>query len=351
MHPRSDSRSPGPTTGTCTCATVRRWPPSSAPPPASSARAIVMPNLKPPVTTVAAAAAYRDRILGGAAGGARVRAADDALPHRQHVRRARSRAPRRRASCTPSSTTRPARRPTPTPGVTAIERAYPALAAMEQHGVVLSLHGEVTDPDVDIFDRERVFVDTLLGPDRARLPGAPHRARAHHDARGGGVRRAQRRPNVAATITPQHLLYSRNAMFVGGVRPHLYCLPILKRETHRAGAGRRRDVGQPEVLPRHRQRAARAAHEGERLRLRRLLLAHPPRSSSTPKRSRTPARSTGWRDSRASSAPTSTACRATPTRSRWSREPWTCRRRLPFGERRRHRAAARRREPCAGACV
>ena len=105
---------------------------------------------------------------------------------------------------------------------------------MEKHGVVLSLHGEVTAPDVDMFDRERVFVDTLLAAHRARLSRPQGRPRAHHDARSGGVRARAARDNIAATITPQHLLYSRNALFAGNfLRPHHYCLPILKREAHR----------------------------------------------------------------------------------------------------------------------
>ena len=112
-------------------------------------------------------------------------------------------------------------------------------------------------------------------PSRARssaiFPALQDRARAHHDARGGGVRRDARRRNVAATITPHHLLYSRNALFAGGIRPHHYCLPVLKREAHRRGAGGGRDVGQSEILPRHRHRAARAARQGERMRPRRLL--------------------------------------------------------------------------------
>ena len=149
--------------------------------------------------------------------------------------------------------------------------------------------------------------------------------------------------NVAATITPQHLLCSRNALFAGGMRPHLYCLPILKRETHRAGAGRarrRRAARSSSSAP---TRAPHARHTKEtRLRLRGLLLRATRRSSSTPRRSRTPARSTGSRASRASSAPTSTACRATRDTVTLVREPWTRAGRLSV--RRRHaRAAARRR--------
>ena len=156
-------------------------------------------------------------------------------------------------------------------GVTALERVYPALAAMEKHGVVLSLHGEVTDADVDMFDRERVFVDRLLQRGSSRDFPALRVVLEHITTREAAQFVAGAPANVAATITPQHLLWSRNAMFAGGLRPHLYCLPMLKRETHREALVARSDVGQPEVLPRHRQRAARPPHQGTRLRLRRLL--------------------------------------------------------------------------------
>jgi len=117
-------------------------------------------------------------------------------------------------------------------GVTSIERAYPALAAMEREGVVLSVHGEATDPDVDVFDRERVFVDRLLTRIVRDFP-ALRVVLEHISTAEAAAFVAAAGPTVAATITPQHLLYSRNALFQGGVRPHWYCLPILKRETHR----------------------------------------------------------------------------------------------------------------------
>jgi dihydroorotase len=118
-------------------------------------------------------------------------------------------------------------------GVTAIDRVYPVLAAMEREGVVLSLHGEVTGAEVDIFDRERIFVDTLLARIVRDFPALrivlEHitTSEAAHFVRDAAA-------TIAATITPQHLLWSRNALLVGGVRPHFYCLPILKREAHRA---------------------------------------------------------------------------------------------------------------------
>ncbi len=118
-------------------------------------------------------------------------------------------------------------------GVTAIERAYPAFEAMEREGLVLCVHGEVTDPAVDVFDRERVFIERHLAGVVARFPGL--RIVVEHLTTRDGVDFVRAcGPNVAATLTPQHLIYSRNALFGGGfLRPHLYCLPVLKRETHR----------------------------------------------------------------------------------------------------------------------
>jgi dihydroorotase len=117
-------------------------------------------------------------------------------------------------------------------GVTSLDRVYPALAAMEKHGVVLSLHGEVTAPEIDVFDRERVFVDTMLARIVRDFPGLKV-VLEHITTREAAAFVLGHANNVAATITPQHLLYSRNALFAGGIRPHFYCLPILKRESHR----------------------------------------------------------------------------------------------------------------------
>ena len=117
-------------------------------------------------------------------------------------------------------------------GVTSLDRVYPVLAAMEKRGMVLSLHGEVTDADVDMFDRERVFVDTLLARIVRDFPGLKV-VLEHVTTREAAAFVREAATPLAATITPQHLLWSRNALFVGGIRPHYYCLPILKRETHR----------------------------------------------------------------------------------------------------------------------
>jgi len=195
-------------------------------------RAIVMPNLKPPVTTVAAATGYRDRILAAVGPATRFEplmtlyltdntpAAEIALAKTSGVVHAMKYYP---AGATTNSDT----------GVTSLERVYPALAAMERHGLILSLHGEVTAPEVDIFDRERVFVDTLLTQIVRDFPGLKV-VLEHITTQEAVTFVRDQGSNVAATITPQHLLLSRNALFAGNfIRPHNFCLPIVKREAHR----------------------------------------------------------------------------------------------------------------------
>jgi dihydroorotase len=132
-------------------------------------------------------------------------------------------------------------------GVTRLERAFPALEAMERHGVPLLVHGEVTDPDVDLFDRERVFIDTVLAAIVQRFAGL-RIVFEHVTTREGAEYVDAAGPNVAATITAHHLLYNRNAIFRGGLRPHLYCLPVLKRETHRAALVRAATGGSPKFF-------------------------------------------------------------------------------------------------------
>jgi dihydroorotase len=194
-------------------------------------RALIMPNLAPPVTTTADARAYRARIVGALPAGAafvplmtlyltdHTNAGEIAAAKASGIVHAVKYYP---AGATTNSAS----------GVTALARAYPALAAMEEHGVVLSVHGEVTDPDIDVFDRERVFVERSLSAIVRDFPGL--KVVLEHITTGEAADFVRAAPaTVAATITPQHLLYSRNALLVGGVRPHLYCLPILKREQHR----------------------------------------------------------------------------------------------------------------------
>ncbi len=194
-------------------------------------RAIVMPNLKPPVTTTALARAYRDRILAALPKGSTfaplmtLYLTDNTQAN--EIARARDSGFIHALKYYPAGATTNS-----DSGVTALELAYPALAAMEKQQMTLSLHGEVTDPDVDVFDRERVFVDRHLTRIVRDFPGL-RIVLEHITTREAAAFVNEAAANVAATITPQHLLWSRNALFAGGLRPHLYCLPILKRETDR----------------------------------------------------------------------------------------------------------------------
>jgi dihydroorotase len=194
-------------------------------------RAIVMPNLRPPVTTVAAALAYRDRIVAAAGPSSRfaplmtLYLTDNTRP--EEIAKAKASGAIAAVKVYPAGATTNS-----DAGVTSIDKARGAIAAIEEHGLVLSLHGEVTDPDVDVYDRERVYVERTL----ARLVRDFPKLRIvleHVTTREAADFVASAGANVAATITPQHLMWSRNAMLVGGVRPHLYCLPVLKRDTHR----------------------------------------------------------------------------------------------------------------------
>ena len=215
--------------------------------------------------------------------------------------------------------------------MTALAHAYPALAAMEKHGVVLSVHGEVTDPDIDVFDRERVFIERSLARIVRDFPAL--KIVLEHITTREAAQFVRAAPaTVAATITPQHLLYSRNALFVGGVRPHLYCLPILKRETHRQALVDAAISGRPEILSRHRFGAA------SRDTPRRPPAAAPAairrrrRSSSTRRSSRRPGRSTG---SKAFASRFGAAFYGLPPHAdtvTLVREPWTVPAEYPLGE-------------------
>ena len=190
-----------------------------------------MPNLRPPVTTVAMATAYRERIVAALPRYASftplmtLYLTDDTSA--DEIARAKASGIVHAVKYYPAGATTNSQS-----GVTKLARAYPALAAMETHGVVLAVHGEVTDADVDVFDRERVFVERELATIVRDFPGL-RIVLEHATTREGVDFVSAAPPNVAATITPQHLLYARNALFAGGLRPHLYCLPVLKRETHR----------------------------------------------------------------------------------------------------------------------
>lgn len=193
-------------------------------------RAIAMPNLKPPVTTLEDAVAYRDRLKQAAAGTAfeplmSLYLTDNTNPEQIHA--ARNSGIIHAVKYYPAGATTNS-----DSGVTALSKAYPAIAAMEKAGLPLLLHGEVTDADIDIFDREAVFIERHLLPLLRDFP-ALKVVLEHITTRQAVEFVSSAGSNVAATITVHHLLYNRNALFQGGIRPHMYCLPILKREPHR----------------------------------------------------------------------------------------------------------------------
>lgn len=193
-------------------------------------RAIVMPNLKPPVVNTAQALAYRERIVAALPSGSRftplmtLYLTDQTPP--DEVRRAKEAGivafklyP---AGATTNSDS----------GVTDIRKTYATLEAMQRDGVLLLVHGEVTDTEVDVFDREAVFIDRLMQPLRRDFPSLKV-VFEHITTKDAAQYVAAGDAHAAATITAHHLLYNRNAIFMGGLRPHYYCLPVLKREVHR----------------------------------------------------------------------------------------------------------------------
>ncbi|MDD0813098.1 dihydroorotase [Curvibacter sp. HBC28] len=193
-------------------------------------RAIIMPNLKPPVTTAAQAVAYRDRIRAAVPAGMRFEPLmtlylTDNLPPEEIARA--------KAAGVVACKLYPAGATTNSDaGVTDLRKIYPVLEAMQREGLLLLVHGEVTSADIDLFDREAVFIDTQLIPLRRDFPELKI-VFEHITTREAAdyVHSADR--FTGATITAHHLLYNRNAIFTGGIRPHYYCLPVLKRETHR----------------------------------------------------------------------------------------------------------------------
>ncbi|OHE62210.1 MAG: dihydroorotase [Thiobacillus sp. GWE1_62_9] len=193
-------------------------------------RAIAMPNLRPPVVNVADAAAYRARLLAAAAGTAfeplmTLYLTDNTTP--EEVRRARDSGFVHAVKYYPAGATTNS-----DSGVTDLAKAYRAIAAMEEVGMPLLLHGEVVDSEVDVFDREAVFIERHLVRLMKDFPGLKI-VLEHITTRQAAEFVAAAPATVAATVTVHHLLYNRNAMFRGGIRPHLYCLPVLKREQHR----------------------------------------------------------------------------------------------------------------------
>jgi dihydroorotase len=195
------------------------------------ARAIIMPNLKPPVTTTAQAVAYRERIVAAVPEGQSFEPLmtlylTDNLPAKE-IAAAKASGVVHGVKLYPAGATTNS-----DSGVTDIERTYPALEAMQKHGLPLLVHGEVTDPDVDVFDREAVFIQRHLAPLVQRFPRL--KVVLEHVTTRYGVEFVRSAPDtVAATVTAHHLLLNRNALFQGGLRPHHYCLPVLKREEHR----------------------------------------------------------------------------------------------------------------------
>ena len=193
-------------------------------------RAIIMPNLRPPVTTAALALAYKSRIQAAVPEGVTFEPlmtlylTDNLQP--DEIKRAKD-------SGVVAAKLYPAGATTNSDaGVTDLRKTYKTLEAMQKAGLLLLVHGEVTSPDIDLFDREAVFIDTQLIPLRRDFPELKivfehiTTKEAAHYVRDAGA-------FTAATITAHHLLYNRNAIFTGGIRPHYYCLPVLKRETHR----------------------------------------------------------------------------------------------------------------------
>jgi dihydroorotase len=194
-------------------------------------RALAMPNLKPPMTTTAALAQYRERLLAAVPAGLpfepmmTLYLTDATSP--QEVRRARESGFVVGAKLYPAGATTHS-----DAGVTSIDKVWGALEAMAEHGLVLQVHGEVTEPSVDVFDREHAFIDRVLSRIVERVPQLKV-VFEHVTTRVASEFVHSARAGVAATITPQHLLLNRNAIFEGGIRPHHYCLPVLKRERDR----------------------------------------------------------------------------------------------------------------------
>jgi dihydroorotase len=210
------------------------------------ARAIVMPNLRPPVTTTEQAQAYRQRILGA------LPAASDFQPlmtlyltdntSAEEIRKAKAGGIVHAVKLYPAGATTNS-----DAGVTDIRKAYPALEEMQRCGMPLLVHGEATDKSVDVFDRESVFIDRVLIPLIKDFPQL--RVVFEHITTNDAVQFVKSAPDhVAATITVHHLLYNRNAMFSGGMRPHYYCLPVLKREEHREALGKAAISGNPKFF-------------------------------------------------------------------------------------------------------
>ncbi len=193
-------------------------------------RAIIMPNLRPPVTTAAQAAAYRERIQAAVPAGVSFEPlmtlylTDNTPPEEIAAAKAAGVVALKLypAGATTNSDA----------GVTDLRKCYKTLEAMQREGIRFLVHGEVTDADIDVFDREAVFIDRVMTPLRKDFPELKI-VFEHITTKEAAAYVMASDEHVAATLTPQHLLYNRNAIFTGGLRPHYYCLPVLKREEHR----------------------------------------------------------------------------------------------------------------------
>jgi dihydroorotase len=210
------------------------------------ARAIIMPNLKPPVVTTGQALAYRDRILKALPPGSDFQPlmtlylTEKTKP--AEIKTARLSGHVYAVKYYPAGATTHSES-----GVIKMENVYPVLEAMEEHDLPLLLHGEVTDPEVDVFDREAVFIERILVPVMQRFKKL--RIVLEHITTRDAAQFVMNGPeNLAATITPQHLLLNRNALFAGGLRPHHYCLPILKAEEHRLAIVAAATSGNPRIF-------------------------------------------------------------------------------------------------------
>lgn len=207
------------------------------------ARAIVMPNLVPPVTTPEAAAAYRDRVMAAAGRGftplMTCYLTDETRP--DEIARGFEEGIWIAAKLYPAGATTNS-----ASGVTDIRNIYPALERMEKIGMVLCLHGEVTDPDVDVFDREAAFIDRVLSRLVAHFPAL--KMVLEHITTEEAADFLRTNSTVAATVTPQHMIINRNAIFAGGLRPHAYCLPVAKRERHRLAVRKAATSGERNIF-------------------------------------------------------------------------------------------------------
>ena len=208
------------------------------------ARAIVMPNLVPPVTTVEAASAYRERIVAAAGPGftplMTAYLTDDMSP--DEIARGFAQGVWTAAKLYPAGATTNS-----ASGVTDIHNIHPVLKRMQAIGMVLCVHGEVTDPEVDVFDREAVFIERVLEPLTRQFPAL--KIVFEHITTIQAVEFVKAMgPNVAATVTPQHLILNRNAIFAGGLRPHAYCLPVAKREEQRLAVRKAATSGSPKFF-------------------------------------------------------------------------------------------------------